>query len=142
MRRKERTFGAPTEKRRLTSVVARGTTAVLQRLALARGGDTPPPATSKIDSSTSQFELPKGLRICQIRSLGTTLVVNSCALARRQRRANYGEAQSAESQKDFVHKMKVALKELRETLIWFVSSSAKNCATPRDCKISLPNAMS
>jgi len=28
---------------------------------------------------------------------------------------NYGEAQSAESRKDFVHKMKVALKELRET---------------------------
>ena len=28
---------------------------------------------------------------------------------------NYGEAQSAESRKDFVHKMKVCLKELRET---------------------------
>lgn len=31
---------------------------------------------------------------------------------------NYGEAQSAESRKDFVHKMKIALKELRETMIW------------------------
>ena len=31
---------------------------------------------------------------------------------------NYGEAQSAESRKDFIHKMKVALKELRETLVW------------------------
>jgi four helix bundle protein len=30
---------------------------------------------------------------------------------------NYGEAQSAESRKDFVHKMKVSLKELRETMI-------------------------
>lgn len=29
----------------------------------------------------------------------------------------YGEAQSAESRKDFVHKMKMALKELRETRI-------------------------
>jgi len=28
---------------------------------------------------------------------------------------NYGEAQSAESRKDFIHKMKVILKELRET---------------------------
>ncbi len=28
---------------------------------------------------------------------------------------NYGEARSAESRKDFVHKMKVCLKELRET---------------------------
>lgn len=29
----------------------------------------------------------------------------------------YGEAQSAESRKDFIHKMKIALKELRETSI-------------------------
>jgi len=31
---------------------------------------------------------------------------------------NYGEAQSAESKADFIHKLKVALKELRETGIW------------------------
>jgi four helix bundle protein len=31
---------------------------------------------------------------------------------------NYGEAQSAESRADFVHKMKVSLKELRETKVW------------------------
>jgi len=31
---------------------------------------------------------------------------------------NYGEAQSAESKADFIHKLKVALKELRETEIW------------------------
>lgn len=30
---------------------------------------------------------------------------------------NYGEAQSAESRADFVHKMKICLKELRETLV-------------------------
>jgi four helix bundle protein len=30
---------------------------------------------------------------------------------------NYGEAQSAESRKDFVHKMSVCLKELRETFV-------------------------
>jgi four helix bundle protein len=30
---------------------------------------------------------------------------------------NYGEAQSAESRKDFIHKMKVVLKELRETYV-------------------------
>ena len=30
---------------------------------------------------------------------------------------NYGEAQAAESREDFVHKMKICLKELRETLI-------------------------
>ena len=31
---------------------------------------------------------------------------------------NYGEAQSAESRADFIHKLKVALKELRETEVW------------------------
>jgi four helix bundle protein len=31
---------------------------------------------------------------------------------------NYGEARAAESRDDFVHKLKIALKELRETLIW------------------------
>jgi len=31
---------------------------------------------------------------------------------------NYGEARSAESRKDFIHKMKILLKELRETVIW------------------------
>lgn len=30
---------------------------------------------------------------------------------------NYGEAQSGESRKDFIHKMKIILKELRETYI-------------------------
>ena len=30
---------------------------------------------------------------------------------------NYGEAQSGESRKDFIHKMKVVLKELRETYV-------------------------
>jgi four helix bundle protein len=30
---------------------------------------------------------------------------------------NYGEAQSAESRKDFVHKMSICLKELRETFV-------------------------
>jgi four helix bundle protein len=33
---------------------------------------------------------------------------------------NYGEAQSAESRSDFIHKMKVALKELRETKVWLL----------------------
>ncbi len=31
---------------------------------------------------------------------------------------NYGEARAAESRADFVHKLKVSLKELRETFIW------------------------
>jgi len=31
---------------------------------------------------------------------------------------NHGEAQAAESPKDFIHKMRICLKELRETLRW------------------------
>ena len=44
--------------------------------------------------------------------------------------ANYGEAQSAESKADFIHKLKIALKELRETEIWLkiiVRSKMINC---------------
>ena len=33
---------------------------------------------------------------------------------------NYGEAQSAESRADFVHKLKIVLKELRETKVWLL----------------------
>ena len=43
---------------------------------------------------------------------------------------NYGEAQSAESRKDFIHKMKVALKELRETLIWWAIIEQKPLCEP------------
>ena len=45
---------------------------------------------------------------------------------------NYGEAQSAESRRDFIHKMKVCLKELRETLIWLKIIVRKQlCPTDR-----------
>ena len=43
---------------------------------------------------------------------------------------NYGEAQSAESRRDFVHKMKIALKELRETLIWLKIIECKPLCEP------------
>ena len=39
---------------------------------------------------------------------------------------NYGEARSAESRKDFIHKMKISLKELRETMIWLKIISRKD----------------
>jgi len=34
--------------------------------------------------------------------------------------ANYGEAQSSESRSDFIHKMKLVLKELRESRLWLL----------------------
>ena len=43
---------------------------------------------------------------------------------------NYGEAQSAESRSDFIHKMKVSLKELRETRIWLLMVIRANLIKP------------
>ena len=43
---------------------------------------------------------------------------------------NYGETQSAESRRDFIHKMKVALKELRETLTWLLVIRRKELIDP------------
>lgn len=43
---------------------------------------------------------------------------------------NYGEAQSAESRRDFIHKMKIALKELRETLVWLKIIERKPLCAP------------
>ena len=44
---------------------------------------------------------------------------------------NYGEAQGAESRVDFLHKMKIALKELRETLIWLKIIERKPMASSK-----------
>jgi four helix bundle protein len=33
---------------------------------------------------------------------------------------NYGESRGAESRKDFIHKLKIALKELNETEVWLI----------------------
>jgi four helix bundle protein len=33
---------------------------------------------------------------------------------------NYGEAQSSESANDFIHKLRIVLKELRETRVWLL----------------------
>jgi four helix bundle protein len=52
---------------------------------------------------------------------------------------NYGEAQDAESRADFVHKMKIALKELRETKVWLqmvVKASLISPASKLDSLIS------
>ena len=42
---------------------------------------------------------------------------------------NYGEAQGAESRSDFAHKLKIVLKELRETQVWLqVIRQAQLCS--------------
>jgi four helix bundle protein len=49
---------------------------------------------------------------------------------------NYGEAQSAESRSDFIHKIKIVLKELRETKVWLQIIHQKNMVRSRN-KIEL-----
>ncbi len=51
--------------------------------------------------------------------------------------ANYAEARGAESRKDFVHKMKLCLKELRETMVWLKLLRELNLAT----KVGLEDAI-
>ncbi len=43
---------------------------------------------------------------------------------------NYAEAQSGESRKDFIHKMKISLKELRETNVWLKIIERKPLCPP------------
>src|SRR5258708_7201726 len=38
---------------------------------------------------------------------------------------NYAEAQAAESRDDFIHKLKIALKEMRETRVWLLVNVRK-----------------
>lgn len=50
---------------------------------------------------------------------------------------NYAEARSAESRKDFVHKMKISLKELRETMVWLKIIARKRLGDCRDLPAAL-----
>jgi four helix bundle protein len=51
---------------------------------------------------------------------------------------NYGEAQSGESRKDFIHKIKIVLKELRETLICLkIIERAKLFSSTKKLQIAL-----
>lgn len=45
---------------------------------------------------------------------------------------NYAEAQSGESRADFIHKLKIALKELRESLVWLRVVERAKMVSPVD----------
>ena len=46
--------------------------------------------------------------------------------------ANYSEAQGAESKNDFVHKLRLCLKELRETRVWLLITCRAELIKPMD----------
>jgi four helix bundle protein len=57
-----------------------------------------------------------------------TVMINQIIRSSTSPALNYGEATGAESQKDFIHKMQVVLKELRETFIALkIIEKAKLC---------------
>jgi four helix bundle protein len=45
--------------------------------------------------------------------------------------ANYGEARGAESRADFIHKLRIVLKELNETAVW-IQLILENSMTPAE----------
>lgn len=66
-----------------------------------------------IDFAITISDIVDGLPVTRLGSyIAAQLVRSGCWPA-----LNYGEAQSAESRNDFIHKMKIILKELRESLI-------------------------
>jgi len=48
--------------------------------------------------------------------------------------ANYGEARAAESRADFIHKLRIVLKELNETAVWL--QVVKRCSLTRSERLS------
>ncbi|HYA41769.1 MAG TPA: four helix bundle protein [Syntrophobacteraceae bacterium] len=72
-----------------------------------------------------------GVQIIRLaESLPKTIAGNhiSCQIVRSgtSPAPNYGEAQGAESRSDFIHKMRICLKELRETRVWLLMTAKAN----------------
>jgi len=60
------------------------------------------------------------------------LIANQLLRSGTSPASNYGEALAAESRRDFIHKMQIALKELRETHIWLKTVDRKKLVKEQD----------
>ena len=69
------------------------------------------------DSSISLWPSGTSFGACLSNRLGSQ-VINQLARCSTAPAAHYAEAQGAESRKGFIHKIKLASKELRESLMW------------------------
>ncbi len=61
------------------------------------------------------------IRVCEslpVKQLGNAQLADQLFRSSTSVAANYAEATEAESRKDFIHKIKVAIKELAETRTW------------------------
>ncbi|ADE53213.1 four helix bundle protein [Coraliomargarita akajimensis] len=81
-----------------------------------------------VEEGRSLYDLEERLLEFSVRTIRLTRTIESSEAGRHVSNqllrsstsplANHGEAQGAESAKDFVHKLKISLKELRETQRW------------------------
>lgn len=84
-----------------------------------------------IDFSISASEIAEALPSTKFAShISGQLIRSSSSPA-----LNYGEVQSAESRNDFIHKVKIILKELRETRIALKIIDKKNLLTTQTDKL-------
>jgi four helix bundle protein len=81
-----------------------------------------------IDFSVKVVESVDVLNKNDINQHLTDQVIRSCTACS----LNYGEAQSAESKRDFIHKLGIVMKELRETQINLKMLDRLNQATQND----------
>jgi four helix bundle protein len=76
-------------------------------------------AERTVDDGLAVMEYCESLpRTAAGRHVGDQLLRSATSVA-----ANYAEASEAESTADFVHKMKVAMKELKESRVWLIFAS-------------------
>ena len=81
-----------------------------------------------VEEGRSLYDLEERLLEFSVRTIRLTREIESSEAGRHVSNqllrsstsplANHGEAQGAESAKDFIHKLKISLKELRETQRW------------------------
>jgi len=82
-----------------------------------------------ITHSIGVIELAEGLP----RSITGTQLAKQLIRSGTSSALNYGEAQGAESRKDFVHKLKIVLEELRETFVGLKIIEGKYRNLDRNC---------
>ncbi len=98
-----------------------------------------------MDSVAQEFEerlIDFGVGICKLleqvpRDLVGIHVTKQLIRSASSPAANYAEARGAESRRDFVHKMQIGLKELRETSVWLRFTDrvcGKNVDASRLCR--------
>ena len=75
------------------------------------------------------IELAEGLP----RSITGTQLAKQLIRSGTSSALNYGEAQGAESRRDFIHKLKIVLKELRETFVGLKIIEGKYRNLDRNC---------